>query len=85
MSHDQPRVLTTSPGTRPGHFGPTEWMLVAVISVTWGSSYLWIALGLESFAPGLIAWLRLTIGAVALLLLPRRPVQVLAQPLQVLA
>ena len=76
MSHDQPRVLTTSPGTRPGHFGPTEWMLVAVISVTWGSSYLWIALGLESFAPGLIAWLRLTIGAAALLVLPRRRVTI---------
>lgn len=70
------RVLTTSAGTRPDHFGPAEWILVAVISVTWGSSYLWIALGLESFAPGLVAWLRLTIGAAALLLLPRRRVTV---------
>jgi drug/metabolite transporter (DMT)-like permease len=69
-------VLTTSAGTRPDHFGPTEWLLVAVISVTWGSSYMWIALGLESFAPGLIAWLRLTIGAAVLLLLPRQRVAI---------
>jgi drug/metabolite transporter (DMT)-like permease len=47
-----------------------------VISVIWGSSYLWIALGLESFAPGVIAWLRLTIGAVVLLLFPRQRVTV---------
>jgi len=65
------RVLSTSAGTRHGSFGPGEWALVGVVSATWGSSYLWIAIGLESFAPGLIAWLRLAFGVAVLALLPR--------------
>ncbi len=76
MSSDPRRVLATSAGTRPGHFGPTEWTLLGIISVTWGSSYLWIALGLESFAPGLIAWMRLALGAGALMLAPRQKVKI---------
>ncbi len=76
MSRDSRRVLATSAGTRPDHFGVTEWTLLGIISITWGSSYLWIALGLESFAPGLIAWMRLAFGAAALLFLPRQRVQI---------
>ena len=76
MPPDSRRVLTTSAGTKPDHFGPAEWVLVAIISLTWGSSYLWIALGLESFAPGVIAWLRLSIGAAVLFLLPRERVTI---------
>jgi len=68
------RVLTTSPGTERGHFGPTEWTLVGITSLTWGSSYLWIAIGLEAFAPGLVAWLRLAFGAAVLLALPHKKV-----------
>lgn len=64
------RVLETSAGTSV-HFGPVEWGLLAITSITWGSSYLWIALGLESFAPGLIAWLRLAFGAGTLALISR--------------
>jgi len=66
------RLLTTSEGTRRGHFGPIEWGLLGSTSLVWGSSYLWIALGLESFQPGLIAWLRLAFGAAVLYVLPRR-------------
>ena len=69
------RVLETSEGTSP-HFGPVEWALLAVTSITWGSSYLWIALGLESFAPGLIAWLRLAFGAATLALFTREQVSI---------
>lgn len=65
------RILTTSDGTSRGHFGPIEWGLLAATSLVWGSSYLWIALGLEAFQPGLIAWLRLAFGAAVLILLPR--------------
>lgn len=76
MARDPRRVLATSVGTRPDHFGATEWALLGVTSLTWGSSYLWIALGLESFAPGLIAWMRLAFGAGVLLLLPRQRVTI---------
>lgn len=67
MSVQPPRVLATSAGTRRGNFGRMEWLLVGATSLTWGSSYLWIALGLETFAPGLIAWLRVAFGAAVLL------------------
>lgn len=70
------RILETSEGTAPGHFGPVEWALVSITSITWGSSYLWIALGLETFGPGLIAWLRLAFGAAALLLINRTRVTI---------
>lgn len=69
------RVLETSDGTSV-HFGPVEWGLLSITSITWGSSYLWIALGLESFTPGLIAWLRLGFGAAALTLVARERVAV---------
>ncbi len=69
------RVLETSDGTSP-RFGAVEWGLLAVTSITWGSSYLWIALGLESFAPGLIAWLRLALGAGTLALIKREDVAI---------
>lgn len=78
MPLERRRLLETNEGTRRGHFGPTEWFLLATTSLTWGSSYLWIALGLESFAPALIAWLRLAFGAAVLILMRRDSVAVAA-------
>ncbi|HKX75201.1 MAG TPA: DMT family transporter [Acidimicrobiia bacterium] len=51
-------------------FGPTEWMLFALVGLIWGSSFLLIALGLEAFHPGLITWARVGLGALALGVLP---------------
>lgn len=71
-----PRIMTTAPGTRVEAFGPVEWGLLAGIALTWGSSFLWIAIGLETFRPGLIGFLRIALGALAVGLVPRsrRPV-----------
>ena len=63
-------VLTTAPGTRPEAFGPREWGLVAAIALMWGSSFLWIAEGLEHFAPAVISLSRLLLGAAALAIFP---------------
>ena len=63
-----PPIITTAPGTRAEAFGPTEWALLLAIAAMWGSSFLWIAIGLETFRPGLIALLRIALGAVALAL-----------------
>ncbi|MDH3499109.1 MAG: DMT family transporter, partial [Acidimicrobiia bacterium] len=41
------------------------------ISLIWGSSFLLIAIGLESLEPGLITWLRIVFGTIALALFPR--------------
>ena len=63
-------VLTTAPGTRPEAFGPREWGLLAAIALMWGSSFLWIAEGLEHFAPAVISLSRLLLGAAALAIFP---------------
>ncbi|HJV05353.1 MAG TPA: DMT family transporter [Actinomycetota bacterium] len=65
------RVIATAEGTRREAFGPTEWALLAAIAAMWGSSFLWIGIGLESFEPGVVALLRLALGAAALGLAPR--------------
>jgi drug/metabolite transporter (DMT)-like permease len=63
-------VLSTSVGTHRGAFAPLDWALFASIGAIWGSSFLFIAIGLEAFEPGLVTWLRVLFGAAALWLAP---------------
>jgi drug/metabolite transporter (DMT)-like permease len=69
-------VFTTSEGTHRGSFGPSDWALFGSIGVIWGSSFVLIDIGLDAFAPGLVTWIRVTSGALALWLFSqaRRPV-----------
>lgn len=69
-------VLSTSRGTHAGAFTPLDWALFGSIGLIWGSSFLLIAIGLDAFAPGLVTWMRVGCGAVALWLVPgaRTPV-----------
>jgi drug/metabolite transporter (DMT)-like permease len=60
------RVLSTAHGTHREAFAPIDWLLFASVGTIWGSSFLFIAIGLESFEPGLITWLRILFGAAAL-------------------
>jgi drug/metabolite transporter (DMT)-like permease len=59
-------VLSTSVGTHRGAFTALDWGLFAGIGAIWGSSFLFIAIGLDAFEPGLITWLRVLFGAAAL-------------------
>jgi drug/metabolite transporter (DMT)-like permease len=63
-------VLATARGTRPEAFGPVEWGLLVAVASMWGSSFVFIAEGLEAFRPGLVALLRLALGTAALALAP---------------
>ena len=63
-------LLATSPGTRSEAFGAVEWSLLAVVVGIWGSSFLLIAIGLDSFEPPLITVLRLALGVSILALIP---------------
>lgn len=54
----------------------TDWALTAGVAAMWGSSFLFIGIGVEYAAPALVAVLRLAFGAVTLAAFPaaRRPV-----------
>jgi drug/metabolite transporter (DMT)-like permease len=68
---DRRPLIATAQGTHRDAFGPREWMLLASVAAIWGSSFLFIEIGLEHLGPGLIAFLRVGIGAATLALLPR--------------
>ncbi len=63
-------MLTTTAGTHAGAFSPMDWALFVSIGGIWGSSFLLIAIGLDSFEPGLITWLRILFGAIVLWAVP---------------
>jgi drug/metabolite transporter (DMT)-like permease len=69
------RLLETGRGSRSGSFGAAEWLLLASIATIWGSSFLFIDIGLEALEPGVIAVARVALGVAALALFPaaRRP------------
>lgn len=64
------RLAATAAGTRHEAFGATEWALLVGIAVVWGASFLFIDLGLDAFAPSVVAFGRLLLGAAALSTLP---------------
>jgi drug/metabolite transporter (DMT)-like permease len=63
-------LITTAEGSTTGAFTSQDWGVLAVVSVVWGSSFLFIANGLESFHPATIGLLRITLGMVTLRLVP---------------
>ena len=59
---------STSTGSHAGAFGMTEWGLLTGIALIWGSSFLLMAIGLESFNPGVVTMIRVALGAATLAL-----------------
>lgn len=51
-------------------FTPTDWALFGAVAGIWGSSFLFIDIGLDSLPPGVITLLRVGLGALALAVLP---------------
>jgi drug/metabolite transporter (DMT)-like permease len=64
------RILSTAHGTHRGSFAAVDWTLLIVVGTIWGSSFLFMAIGLEAFRPGLVTWLRILFGAAALWVVP---------------
>ena len=58
------------------HFAMPEWLMLAGVALTWGASFLFIDIGLEHFAPTVVAFGRIAFGALALSAIPaaRHPV-----------
>ena len=71
-------LIETAYGTHREAFGLQEWGLLVAVAAIWGSSFLFIEIGLEHFGPGVVAFGRVAVGALTLSLLPgsRRPVQI---------
>jgi drug/metabolite transporter (DMT)-like permease len=61
----------TAHGTHTQAYGLAEWGLLAAIALIWGSSFLFIEIGLRSFAPGVITMARIALGTVTLLVFAR--------------
>jgi len=57
-------------GSNQGSFEAYDWLLIVTVSIIWGSSFLWIAIGVDSLSPGVVAFLRVALGSMALFLLP---------------
>jgi drug/metabolite transporter (DMT)-like permease len=64
------RLLEAGRGSRTEAFGAQEWLLLSGIALIWGSSFLFIDLGLETLRPGMIALARLALGVATLALFP---------------
>ncbi len=64
------RILSTAHGTNREAFSLTDWALFLSVGTIWGSSFVFIAVGLEAFQPGLITWLRVLFGAAVLWFVP---------------
>ncbi len=64
--------LDAQAGPRPSlsldAFSSTDWLLLVGTALTWGSSFVFIEVALEAFAPTLIALLRIVLGAATLAL-----------------
>ena len=69
-------LLATAPGSNRASFGAIEWGLLVAVAAIWGSSFLFIAEGLESFEPSFITAGRFGLGLLTLAAFPqaRRPV-----------
>ena len=61
---------------------PLDWLLLVIPGLIWGSSFYFIDIGLDSFAPGLITPMRVLFGCITLSLIPkaRKPVPKEAWP-----
>ncbi len=66
MSAPRSSLPSTSRGTNLEAFGAVEWSLLGGIALIWGSSFFFVAVGLDALAPGVITMARVGLGAAAL-------------------
>src|SRR5215467_8231935 len=65
-----PAAISNPAAGQSSHSGRIEWALLILPGMIWGASYLFIAEGLEAFAPDGITFARFVIGFVTLSLVP---------------
>lgn len=70
MSEIRAPLIKTADGSKAGSFGAAEWSMLGFLAVVWGASFLLIAIGLDAFTPGMVAWLRLIVAVLVLSAFP---------------
>jgi drug/metabolite transporter (DMT)-like permease len=65
------RSKLTTVGTSQDAFELADWGLLSGIALIWGTSFLFMAIGLDAFKPGVVTLARVALGAGALALVPR--------------
>jgi drug/metabolite transporter (DMT)-like permease len=60
----------TAVGTNQDAFQLLDWSLLGGIALIWGSSFLFMAIGLDAFRPGVVTLARIGLGTAALALIP---------------
>jgi drug/metabolite transporter (DMT)-like permease len=70
------RPADSPPRPVDGQFTPTDWSLFVAVAAIWGSSFLFIDIGLDSLPPGVITLMRVGLGALTLAVIPRRRITV---------
>ena len=45
------RLLVGAEGTHQGELRPADWVALGTVALTWGASFLFIAIGLDAFHP----------------------------------
>lgn len=53
-----------------GRFGPVEWGMTSAVAITWGASFLFIAIAIDHVSVAVVPMARLAFGAAALALFP---------------
>lgn len=65
------KLFTATKAANNEEFTSQDWALFLAVSGIWGSSFLFIAIGLDALPPGLITFMRIGLGALTLAVLPR--------------
>ena len=61
-------MTTTGARVRPedAPFAPLDWVLLISAASIWGASFLFMAIGLDAFEPGVVTFLRIGFGTATL-------------------
>jgi drug/metabolite transporter (DMT)-like permease len=63
-------LIRTAEGSSAHAFAPLDWGLFSFCGVVWGASFYFIAVGVDHFAPAVIAAMRLALGSAVLVVAP---------------
>jgi drug/metabolite transporter (DMT)-like permease len=63
-------LIRTAEGSCAQAFAPTDWGLFGFCALVWGASFYFIAVGVDNFAPAVVAGLRLVFGCAVLAVAP---------------